>query len=100
MAGRHQMLRHIDCAWEIACGRKVIGFFIVEGNNEDVEVPLNWIEFAKLTIRQDAIASSLPHRGPEEQRGIASCFAGVTTWQRLCEVFNIDWATLPDVVGE
>ncbi len=100
MAGRHQMLRHIDCAWEIACGRKVIGFFIVEGNNVDDDVSTDWINFAKQTITPKVIASSLPHRGPEEQHGIASSFTGVITWQRLCKEFNIDWESLPDVVDE
>ena len=100
MAGRNQMLRHIDCAWEIASGRKIIGFFIVEGNNADGEVPTDWNNFAKQTVTTEAIASSLPHRGPEEQRGIASSFVGVTTWQRLCKEFKISWSMLPDLVDE
>jgi hypothetical protein len=95
MAGRHQMLRHIDCAWEIAGGRKVIGFFIVEGTS-DGTVPASWLGYAKRTIEEDSVRSSLPHRGPEEQAEIASCFAGVTTWQRLCKEFNINWADPPD----
>lgn len=33
MPVRHQMLRHLDGAWEIAAGRSVIGFFIVEGED-------------------------------------------------------------------
>jgi len=97
MLGRHQMIRHIDCAWEIAGKRKIVGFFIVEGNGADGDVPKNWVQYAEQTMASGAIASSLPHRGPEEQRGIVSCFAGVTTWQRVCKMFNIDWATLPNV---
>jgi hypothetical protein len=97
MAGRHQMLRHIDCAWEVAGNRKIIGFFIVEGTDNDRLVPTPWIEYARQTVAPDAVASSLPHRGLEEQNGIASCFAGVTTWQRLCKELKQNWAALPDV---
>jgi hypothetical protein len=97
MAVRHQMLRHIDCAWEVAGNRKIIGFFIVEGQGADCLVPAAWIEYARQTVAPGVVASSLPHRGPEEQHGIASCFAGVATWQRLCKEFNLDWAALPDV---
>jgi len=98
MANRHQMLRHIDCAWEIAGNRRVIGFFIVDGHDADCAVPINWINYAKQTISSEAIASSLPHRSLEEQKGIASCFAGVITWQRLCKEFCIDRSKLPDII--
>jgi len=93
MPGRHQMLRHIDCAWEVAGKRRVVGFFIVEGGS-DREVPAAWLEYAKRTSESDAIRSSLPHRGPEEQEGIGSCFAGVTTWQRVCAECGVDWAAV------
>lgn len=96
MAGRHQMLRHIDCAWEIAGDRSVIGFFIVEGSGTDCQVPADWIDYAKQTLAPDAVASSLPHRGLKEQKAIASGFVGVTTWQRVCKEFNLDWTMLPD----
>lgn len=96
MPDRHQMLQHIDCAWEMACRRKVIGFFIVEGTARDPQVPPQWLEYARQTVSPEAIASSLPHRGPEEQRAIASAFAGVTTWQRVCQEFGIVFEALPD----
>ena len=99
MPVRHQMLRHIDCAWEIAGKRKVIGFFIVEGNGA-ADIPARWLEFARQTVSPDSIASSLPHRGPEEQRGIAAAFAGVTTWQAVCEEFGIPWNALPKTVNQ
>ena len=98
MAGRHQMLRHIDCAWEIAGDRKVVGFFIVEEIGTDCQVPAAWIDYAMQTLTPKAITSSLPHRSPEEQAGIASCFAGVTTWQLLCREFNLNFTSLPDEV--
>jgi len=98
MAGRHQMLRHSDCAWEIAGTRRVIGFFIVEGIANTCEVPAAWIDYAKQTLAPEAVASSLPHRSPEVQKGISSSFAGVTTWQRVCKKFNLDWTKLPDEI--
>ena len=41
MPGRDQMMRHIDCAWEIRGTRKVFGFYLVEGDGgaEAVAVP-------------------------------------------------------------
>jgi hypothetical protein len=95
MEGRHQMLRHIDCAWESAVKRKIIGFLIVEGNRVDGEVSSKWMNYAQALISAEAIQASLPHRGPEEQRGIASCFAGVTTWQRVCAEFGLDYESSP-----
>jgi hypothetical protein len=95
MAVRHQMLRHIDCAWEIRGKKQVIGFFIVEGSAKDGDVPPRWRDYATEITSAAAIAGSLPHRGPEEQKGIASSFIGVTTWQKVCWEFGIDWAALP-----
>jgi hypothetical protein len=96
MPGRHQMIRHLDGAWEIRGKKQVIGFFIVNGDDEGDEVPAKWREFAKNTISPQALASSLPHRGPSEQNEIASCFAGVTTWSRVCREFGIEASCLPD----
>jgi hypothetical protein len=96
MQGRNQMLRHLDCAWEIR-GRKIlVGFFIVEGEGVSIDIPEQWRAFSTDTISPTTIASSLPHRGPAEQQGIASCFLGATTWQLVCKEFGIDWASLPD----
>ncbi len=100
MSGRHQMLRHIDCAWEIKGRRGVIGFFIVEGDEGALDVSAFWMNQARITVSPDVVASSLPHRGPEEQKAIASCFAGVTTWQRVCAEFGMDWRQLPDLKSE
>lgn len=90
MKGRHQMLRHIDCAWEQRGRKQVVGLFVVEGNARSSEVSPEWLEFSASTISPDAVSSSLPHRGPEEQRAIASCFIGATTWRRICQEFEID----------
>lgn len=96
MPTRHQMIRHIDCAWEIRGRKQVVGFFIVEGGGEATEPPLIWQKFANDTVKKDNIVASLPHRGEKECREIASCFIGVTTWQRVCREFGIEWADLPD----
>jgi len=99
MDGRHQMLRHLDCAWEIRGHKKVLGFFIVDSHSSSPNVPDNWCIFAKETVSPEAISSSLPHRGPEEQRQIADAFIGVTTWQRVCKEFSdegLNYAELPD----
>ena len=99
MAGRHQMLRHIDCAWERRKGKSVFGFFIVEGIGDSCDVPAAWLGFAKGTISPEAVTSSLPHRSQAEQEGISSCFIGVTTWQRVCHDFadfGLKWSDLPD----
>jgi hypothetical protein len=98
MPGRHQMIRHLDGAWEIRGNRQVVGFFVVEGESGGEEAPANWREFAKHTISPEALATSLPHRGPSEQNEIASCFAGVTTWSRVCREFEIDATCLPNEV--
>lgn len=100
MTGRHQMLRHIDCAWEIKGKRKVVGFFIVEGDGTKDGVPTFWLDQAQKTIGLDAIMSSLPHRGPEEQEGISQCFLGVTTWQRVCGEFGIDWMSIMNLTTD
>lgn len=100
MDARHQMLRHIDCAWEIRGKKQVIGFFIVEGDGKDGDIPPYWLDYATEITGAAAIAGSLPHRGPEEQRGIASSFIGVTTWQTVCREFGIDWAELPMCTAE
>lgn len=89
MAGRHQMLRHIDCAWEARGTRQVIGFFIVQGVGDGGEVPVDWLNYTGETVCADVLNTSLPHRGPQEQKEIASCFIGATTWETICGEFNL-----------
>ncbi len=96
MPVRHQMLRHIDCAWEIKGRRQVIGFFIVEADGSNGAVPLFWQDQARRTISKEAVMSSLPHRGPEEQEGISRSFIGLTTWQRVCKEFGVDSTRFQD----
>ena len=101
MEGRHQMLRHLDCAWEIRGNKRVIGFFIVEGKAESRAIPSEWLIFAKDTISPEAISSSLPHRGPEEQLEIKAAFTGIATWQQVCfefHDFGLTFSSLPEFV--
>jgi hypothetical protein len=98
MPVRHQMLRHLDGAWETRGNRKLVGFFIVEGAGgpDDMAVPQRWQIAAQETVAPSAIAGSLPHRSPEERHAIAAAFLGVTTWQRVCGAIGLSYAGLPD----
>lgn len=100
MPVRHQMLRHIDAAWEVRKERPVYGFFVVEGDGgvEDVAVPGRWEDAATATVATEALSGSLPHRAADERRAIAAAFLGVTTWQAVCSALKIDWLSLPDRV--
>jgi hypothetical protein len=102
MSHRHQMLRHMDCAWEVRGSRTVLGFFIVEGQGgaHALDVPSRWQSAARATIAPTAIKESLPHRTPTDRQAIADSFLGVTTWQQVCATFQIDYDALPDTVEE
>lgn len=100
MKGRHQMLRHLDAAWEIRERRSVYGFFVVEADpNAETKVPARWIQAASATLSEDAVTSSLPHRSKEEQAGIAAAFVGITTWQAIVTEFGIDAGVLTNPEG-
>jgi hypothetical protein len=88
MPARHQMLRHIDAAWEVRGSRQVFGFFIVEGDNNG-DVPEKWKAASLETVSLPAIDGSLPHRSPDDREGIAKAFCGVTTWQQVCQTFGV-----------
>ena len=90
MSGRHQMLRHMDCAWEIREQREVYGFFIVEGP----KVSADWATFASETVSKGALSSSLPHRTVEDRALIKRGFLGVTTWQEVCDAVGLDRSVL------
>jgi len=89
MAGRHQMLRHIDAAWEIRGDRAVYGMLIVEAMPGTEDVPELWEQAAKDTRSDAAIRSSLPHRSQADQEGICAAMVGVTTWQRIVASFGL-----------
>jgi hypothetical protein len=100
MAGRHQMLRHLDAAWEIRGNRSVYGLFIVEGDGESSEVPAVWREACSMTLSGDALSTSLPHRSVEERRQIASGFVGATTWQAVVAEFGLPGSVLRERADE
>jgi len=90
MPVRHQLLRNLDAMWDLRDARRLIAFFIVEGKSPDpLSVPPRWTGFASETVSEAALRASLPHRSADEMGSIEACFAGVTTWQAVCERLQI-----------
>jgi hypothetical protein len=101
MSGRHQMLRHIDGAFNQRGLKDVFGLFIVEGDNAaSHEVPNKWMRAAYDTISWESVEQSLPHRAQSEKADIVNAFVGVTTWLALCRHFNIPESIFPDTVQD
>jgi hypothetical protein len=96
LTGRHQIWRHVDAAWEIRGRRRVFGFFVVEAHASGDEVPAAWQLACRDALGVTALESSFPHRSASERAAIAACLAGVTTWQRICNTFEIPLSTLAD----
>jgi hypothetical protein len=90
LANRHQMLRHLDCAWEMRAGRRIYGFFIVESKKSDGSVPKKWRDACDETVSATTLETSLPHRSPADREAIARSFLGATTWQRVRDRFDLD----------
>jgi hypothetical protein len=91
MKVRHQMLRHLDAAWEHRAGRRIYGLYIVEAvaASNPCEPPFTWHAAVESTISDEVLRGSLPHRTPDERSQIASALLGVTTWQAVCDEFQI-----------
>ena len=103
MRVRHQMLRHLDAAWEHRQGRRIYGLYIVEAGEgtTSVEAPATWHEAVEKTISDEVLKGSLPHRSPDERTQIAGALLGVTTWQAVCDEFQIPRAVLiPEVFDD
>lgn len=98
MRPRHQMLRHMDGAWEQRNGRRVRGFFIVEAAGR--ELPRGWRSAVTDTLAAENVTGSLPHRSRSEQEAITTGFLGITTWAAVCGEFGIDFSDLPDTVAD
>jgi hypothetical protein len=97
MPVRHQMLRHLDGALELAKGRQLVGLFIVEGRDQEPSaVPQEWVSGCARTVDPDVVAKSLPHRTPEERATIVKAYAGVTTWQAIVAEFDLPPELLAD----
>ena len=99
MPVRHQMLRHMDAAWEVRGDRRVYGLFIVEAMRGSNTVPAHWVQAAEDTLAPAAVSGSLPHRSPAEREGIVQGFLGGTTWQAVCVEFGVDPTILPETIG-
>jgi hypothetical protein len=100
LSGRHQIWRHIDAAWEIRGRRAVYGFFIVESGagSKDGSVSDAWRKGGQACLDPVALDASFPHRSAEEVVAISRCYLGVTTWQKVCERFHLDYESLPNEV--
>jgi hypothetical protein len=103
MRVRHQMLRHLDAAWEYRQGRRIYGLYIVEAQTgtSSTEPPYTWHEAVESTISGEVLRASLPHRTADERSQIASALLGVTTWQAVCDEFQIPREVLiPEVLDD
>ena len=91
MAVRHQMLRYLDAAWEHRQGRRIYGLFIVEAEDGSgsVEPSFTWRASRRYHDFGGRTQGESPHRSPEERSQIASGLLGVTTWQALCDTFQV-----------
>lgn len=101
MPVRHQMLRHLDAAHEIAGDRSVVGMFIVEGEFPNArEVPANWAAACAMTVDTHVLKQSLPHRSAAEREAIRAGYAGVTTWHAVIEQFELPHTLLSGIASQ
>ncbi|MEJ7761026.1 MAG: hypothetical protein WKF55_15705 [Gemmatimonadaceae bacterium] len=84
LRGRHQMLRHIDAAWDYRGRRAVFGFFIIEDESQK-----HWKTAVTRTLDPVTIKASLPHRSEAVRSQIASAFLGLTTWTSVCNATGL-----------
>ena len=97
MKKRDQLIRHMDAAWEVADGRRVLGLLLVEGENPNpMLVPKRWSTTSDEQIHPACLVHNLPHRTAEERDVIAGDVLGAATWQRICEEFSIEWPPVED----
>jgi hypothetical protein len=95
MRVRHQMLRHLDAAWEQRDGREVFGLIILEEADLTAKP---WVQYATEITSPDVLSASLPHRTDEERSQIAQSFCGLTSWSRVRDQFKIPAEALLDEV--
>jgi hypothetical protein len=99
MARRDQIWRHSDAAWEARGTRHVFGMFVVEGDDRG-DVPAVWMEGLHRARSAEPLAASFPHRTGDQIRQLVGCLVGVTTWQKVCVRFGLDYASLPRTVRD
>lgn len=92
MSNRSQLLRHMDAATEIAGNRQVYGLLIVEGTEQNPNIPpQHWLEQTDYQVSSEMLQNSLPHRTAKQRQIIANNVLGVVTWQRICTDWGIQW---------
>jgi hypothetical protein len=94
---RHQMLRHLDGAWDHRDGRQVLGLIILEEADLSAKP---WVKYASEIASPDVLRASLPHRTDEQRSLISQAFCGLTSWNAVLRQFNIPEETLLDKVLE
>jgi hypothetical protein len=99
LAGRRQIWRHIDAAYDVRQGRPVYGILIVEATDQE-RIPPLWLDATDQLIEKSVLERSLPHRSDPERHAMRQSFLGVTTWQRILTSFGLDWHDLPDTVSD
>jgi hypothetical protein len=89
--GRNQVIRNVECAWELAreTGRSKAFVLLI------VEEGLPRARFEEIT-NPDIVAASLPHRDEEDRTRIMSSYLGSTTWQAVVHAMGLDPALLLD----
>jgi hypothetical protein len=99
MRVRHQMLRHLDAAWDIRGERRVYGLFVVEAEGETDVAPEAWRQAVDETVSPAILERSLPHRSEEVRSAIAGAVLGLVTWQTLCSRLGVPHEVLiPEVM--
>ena len=97
MKNRHQLIRHMDAAREVADGRRVLGLLLVEGEDPDPKlVPERWSLASDEQVSFNSLNDSLPHRTSAERHSFSEGVLGAATWQRVCEEFGIGWPPADD----
>jgi len=79
---RNQIVRNLESVQQYAGTRNFSVVLIDE--KEDYELTSVMID------------NSLPHLSADERKNLVSHYLGSTTWKKLCEAINIDFAALPD----
>lgn len=67
------MIRHMDAAWEVRGGKRVLGLMIVEGEGgQHATVPTgHWLNQANEQVAEHTLSDSLPHRAADERQQMA-----------------------------
>ena len=104
MAGRSQLLRHMDAAaaYERFRGKRILGLLLVEGDDEgpDTTVPSpHWIAQSEAQYQTRMLAATLPHLSPNRRDLLAGGVLGVATWQAVCRVSSPPWPPVPTPRG-